>query len=570
MNQSFGAVATNGKIMESRGTILIVSDSSEIISDVDDGLTEAGFDLLVASDSKRAFDLFTHKHINHILVDLGAIDMLGDELVHSLRFYAGDHFISIIVLAESDEEAILADCIASGCDDFIIKPFNSTTLKARITSMEQVCELKQLYKSSVNEQVVAKQILSYALSERSIEFEEIKLLSRSKGIFSGDLFLTGRRADGGLHILLADFTGHGLSAAIGALPVADIFSAMTDKGFEVSDILENINNKLHTLLPISMFMACSILKINKDLKFVEIWNGGMPDVYIRDSKTGDIKHKLKSTHIPLGIDETMTSRFNIETIPLSQDDQLILYTDGLTDAMNAKGDMFGESRLEQCIENNKNNVSIFSSIVQEFNHYCGKIKPVDDVTLACIPCTQYLTEVNDSCLTDSVQIAGNRKEGWCWYMELSGSSLRNVNPVPIVINEAQKLSGQEISEAKLSSVLNALYENALEHGIQISNESSRSVAVNKHSKVKHDVVNTGYLRIGLKKVEHNGGSALLVSIEDSGQGFDHVDCMSQIANKTADNKEINEGISLVYELSESLHYHGKGNHVEAIISSGCS
>ncbi|VAW52124.1 Serine phosphatase RsbU, regulator of sigma subunit [hydrothermal vent metagenome] len=566
MSQSLGAVAINGRLVESRGTILVISDSSVIVSDVDDGLTEAGFDLLVASDSKRAFDFFTQNHVDYIFVDLGAIDMSGGALVRSLRIYAGDRFVPIIVFAESEEEAVLADCIASGCDDFIFKPFNSTALKARIASLEQMCELKKLYKSTVNEQIVAKQILSYALSERSIEFEEIKLLSRSKGVFSGDLFLTGRRADGGLHIILADFTGHGLSAAIGSLPVADIFSVMTEKGFEVADILENINNKLHTLLPISMFMACSVLKISKNLKFVEIWNGGMPDIYIRDTKTGSIKYKLKSNHIPLGINETTVSRFEMETVPLCQDDQLIIYTDGLTDAMNEEGDMFGESRLEKCIENNKDNISIFSSIVQEFNDYCGKVNPDDDVTLACIPCTPYLTEVDDPCHTDSVQIASNSKDDWCWYMELSGSSLRNVDPIPIVMNEAQKISGQKISEKKLSSVLNVLYENAIEHGIQLRDESEKKISANNVSEINHGVVDKGYLRIGLKKIEHKGENALLVSIEDSGEGFDHVDCMSKIANKAEDVKNINEGISLVYSLSESLNYHGKGNHVEAIIS----
>ena len=558
MNASLGAADVNERSIDSRGTILVISDSSETITGIDDGLSEENFDILLASDSKTAFAFFSHKHIDYILIDSESVDMQSDDLVRALRIYVGDHFVPIIVLSKSNQEEALADCIAAGCDDFLFKPFNSTALNARLSSLEQVRELKRLYKSTVNEQVVAKQILSFALSERSVEFEEIKLLSRAKGVFSGDLFLTGRRADGGLHILLADFTGHGLSAAIGALPVADIFSAMTEKGFDITDVLENINNKLHTLLPISMFMACSMLKISKDMKYVEIWNGGMPDIYIRDSVTGNIKHKLKSTHIPLGIDETTTSRFDLEAISLSHEDQLILYTDGLTDALNAKGDMFGEKRLEQCIENSKNNVSIFSSIVQEFNNYCGKINPNDDVTLACIPCAKDLTEVDDSCLSDTVQIASNRKDGWCWYMELSGSSLRNVNPVPIVMNEAKKISGQDISEEKLSSVLNVLYKNAIEHGIKdIATENSRD---------KSKEIGNSYLRIGLKKIKHKGEMALLVSIEDSGQGFDHVDYMNQVVNKDLRKHDSNEGISLVYELSESLHYHGKGNRVEAIIS----
>jgi serine phosphatase RsbU (regulator of sigma subunit) len=566
MNASLSVTAVNERCVESRGTILVVSNSSETITSFDDGCTESDFDVVVASDSKIAFNFVSQKRIDYIFIDSESVDMPGDDMVRALRIYTGEHFVPIIVLAESNQEEVLADCIAAGCDDFLFKPFNSTALNARISSLEQVCELKKLYKSSVNEQVVAKQILSFALSERSVEFEEIKLLSRAKGVFSGDLFLTGRCSDGGLHILLADFTGHGLSAAIGALPVADIFSVMTEKGFDITDILENINNKLHTLLPISMFMACSMLKISKNLKYVEVWNGGMPDIYIRDSVIGNIKHKLKSTHIPLGIDETTTSRFKLETVSLSHEDQVILYTDGLTDAMNADGDMFGEKRLEQCIENSKNNVSIFSSIVQEFNDYCGKINPDDDVTLACIPCTKHLTEVDDSCLSDTVQIASNSKDGWCWYMELTGSSLRNVNPVPIVINEAQKISGQGFSEKKLSNVVNVLYENSLKHGLKVTSVEERRDDYSKSDSDEIIKIENSYLRIGLKKVEHKGEAALMVSIEDSGQGFNHVDYMNQVMSKKSQELNSNEGISLVYELSESLRYHGKGNRVEAILS----
>jgi hypothetical protein len=58
----------------------------------------------------------------------------------------------------------------------------------------------------------------------------------------------------------------------------------------------------------------------------------------------------------------------------------------------------------------------------------------------------------------------------------------------------------------------------------------------------------------------------MVSIEDSGQGFNHVDYMNQVMSKKSQELNSNEGISLVYELSESLRYHGKGNRVEAILS----
>jgi serine phosphatase RsbU (regulator of sigma subunit) len=397
-----------------QGCILVVSNSSETIKSVNNSLFQDEFDVLVASEAKSALTLFEDKYIDYVMIEADCIDVEIDELVYTLRVRAGNVFIPIIILASAEDENLLSVCLTAGCDDFLFKPLTATALKARFSSLQQVCELKKLYKSSIAEQLVAKQILAYALSERNIQFEEIQLLSKSKAVFSGDLFLTAKRPGGGLHLLAADFTGHGLSAAIGALPVADIFSVMTGKGFELEDILENINTKLHTLLPVSMFMACCMLKIDSDLKHASVWNGGMPDIYLRDGQTGEIKNKIKAGHIPLGIDEATINNFKLETIDIRPKDQFIIYTDGLTEAENASGDMFGYKHLDKCLDNSRNKELVFANIVATFNEFCGDVKPSDDVTLACITCTDKMTEVNDSGLVNHVQISRNRDYDWCW------------------------------------------------------------------------------------------------------------------------------------------------------------
>ncbi len=560
MSQSLMVTAIDNTIGYSHGCVLIVSDSSETITRVDESLLEQGFSTLSTSGSKSALRLFSDKHIDYVLLEAEHIDIPIDDLIYTLRARTGDVFIPIIVIAPAENETLLSKCISAGCDDFLFKPFTKTAIKVRFSSIEQVCELKKLYKSSINEQLVAKQILAYALSERNVQFEEIQLLSKSKAVFSGDLFLTAKRPDGGLHVLLADFTGHGLSAAIGALPVADIFSVMTNKGFELEDVLEDINNKLHTLLPVSMFMACSMLKIDSDLKHASVWNGGMPEIYVRNSKTGGIEHRIKASHIPLGIDESTKNNFKLDIININPEDQFIIYTDGLTEAENINGEMFGYQHLDKCLKKNQKKEFIFGSIVAAFNEFCGDVNPDDDVTLACIPCADSLTEVNDIDFVNNMQVASNRDDGWSWYMELSGSSLDDVNPVPIVIKEVRKISGYSVCNDKLSNILTVLYENAIKHGLLCSIEKSTA-------KIVHDKKNNDkYLRIGLKKVEHHGEPALLVSMEDSGDGFNHKKYMDELVSDSGHEGENNNGIPLVYKLSESLFYHGRGNHVEAIIS----
>ena len=105
----------------------------------------------------------------------------------------------------------------------------------------------------------------------------------------------------------------------------------------------------------------------------------------------EIKNKIKASHIPLGIDEATINNFQLETIDISQEDQFIIYTDGLTEAKNANGEMFGYQSLDQCLESNRNKEFVFASIVAAFNKFCADIKPDDDVTLACIPCAEYMT-----------------------------------------------------------------------------------------------------------------------------------------------------------------------------------
>jgi len=118
---------------------------------------------------------------------------------------------------------------------------------------------------------------------------------------SGDMLLAARKPSGGLHVMLGDFTGHGLSAAIGTVPVADIFYGMTDKGFSIGDILATINDKLRVILPTDVFFAAVLLELDANHSKLTLWNGGIPDVAIR---RGDGRvETLPSDHLPLGVVE---------------------------------------------------------------------------------------------------------------------------------------------------------------------------------------------------------------------------------------------------------------------------
>lgn len=552
------------KTIKNRGCVLLVTASQQTIETIKHILSHEAFFTLVANNEEQAQSLIVSKQISYVLLDTDLVGASSKAFISTLRKHIGDRYIPIIALASSADEDDLYYCISVGCDDFLIKPLTSVSLIARISTLQQRHELQELYNSSVNEQLVARQILSGALDERTTRIEEIKLLSRSKAIFSGDLFITARNPDGGLNILLADFTGHGLPAAIGALPVADIFYVMTEKGFSLDRILENINSRLHTLLPTNMFMACIALNITSNLKQVKIWNGGMPDIYIRERKTGGIGHKIKSTHLPLGIDESILNRYKLITIDLTPDDELILYSDGLTEAQNADGAMFGYLNLDQCLEKNQANESIFTAIVDTFDTFCDGVIPMDDITLACIPCDSSLLHVNDIAPRKDMAMAGSGDHDWCWYMELSGPSLHMVNPIPIVLSAIKEITGRSTKTDKLSDLISMLYKNT----VQYIAESTPEDKDQKNNYTNSSITNYAYdisIRIGIKKIEHKGEAALLVRMENNANGIDHKDIMSILNQSENNGKSPTETAPLVCELNKSSSYQGRGNRLEAII-----
>src|SRR3546814_10428183 len=80
-----------------------------------------------------------------------------------------------------------------------------------------------------------------------------------------------------MFVLLGDFTGHGLPAAIAAMPLAETFYGMSAKGYSSTDILREMYAKLKQILPVEMFCCSTLLDIDPKQGSLRLWYGGLPD-----------------------------------------------------------------------------------------------------------------------------------------------------------------------------------------------------------------------------------------------------------------------------------------------------
>ena len=231
-----------------------------------------------------------------------------------------------------------------------------------------------------DEEEIARHVFENITASNNDALAELSSWCVPMGIFSGDLMLSSLLPSGGIRVLLCDFTGHGLPAALGAVPVSTIHKAMAEKGLPLDILMSELNSKLKALLPTGIFCCIAGVDIDAARTHAHIWNAGLPDIMIV-SKEGDIKQRVKSDHLPLGVVEYDHNEIHCSDIRLEIGDMIYAYSDGLTEAENETGEMFGQDRFEQLLSEETNEDGRLVDIRNEVSNYMGKAKATDDISL---------------------------------------------------------------------------------------------------------------------------------------------------------------------------------------------
>ena len=317
------------------GIALITSNDTSTILEFKPLLEEQGYKVKYVNSLAEAIGLITLERPDAIFLDAGLLAEAGNgEMTKEIQILTGHHFVPVIFLISDSNEESFKRCINAGGNDFLIKPFNKSMLEFKIHAMQRISALNQkiqgMYSMIHREQEIAESVFINAIQGTNISTPMIKSKIRPAGTFSGDMILSAYSPSRDLFILIGDFTGHGLSAAIGAMPVSEVFHAMTSKGFSTEDILIGINKKLRALLPVGMFFGVQLVAISPDLEHATIFNAGMPDLLVIDGEENTIKHRAKSGGLPLGIIDDIKPREFRELLPIEPNDKILMFSDGLT------------------------------------------------------------------------------------------------------------------------------------------------------------------------------------------------------------------------------------------------
>jgi len=555
-----------------RARVLVVDDEP-VNRALIKGLLRRDFEVLEAASGAEAVACASAEAVDVVVMDIHMPQMGGIEATPLIKAGAGDRFLPVILMTASNEEALLSEGLKRGADDFLLKPVSRTLLEAKVNALLRVADVFRVLRAQNQELTerralaerdyeIARSVFDRATRRSRFDLPDLIVDGLSLDTFNGDVVLTapiGRR----LRMLVGDFAGHGLGAAVGALPASEVFFAMTRQGFSLGDLVSELGAKLHDMFSRDLFLAACLVDVDLASGRLLVWNGGLPDVLVFH-RDGTLARRVPSGRPPLGIlPGPAVDRSPVE-VPFPPGAHLAIFSDGLPESRAADGTMFGMERVEEALGRGAVEQDWTAPLRTAHAGFCGPRGADDDVTFVGLTNTPALTAA-----LASEALAGQRGRGARTSLQLrfDPEALRRPDPLAPLLGwlAVPALFGARGADAQV--VLTELFANAIEHGLLELDSKIRETADGfaTYARLRDEglaALAAGLITVNIALGSRRGGPAIVITVTDTGRGFS----MAEEARTGGPPTKANRGLTLVRALSQELDIREGGTTVEAVLT----
>ena len=183
-----------------------------------------------------------------------------------------------------------------------------------------------------------------------------------------------------LGIVQADVSGHGASAAMIMTMLKGILHSITKNFLDLPTVLSQTNQVVHQTAPPETFITMIMLVYDSNDHTLSFSNAGHNPPLLYQKNTNSLRYlELRGCALNCLPDAS----YVLSKISLQPDDFMLIYTDGLTEAVNQNSEMFGYDRLKNTLSksNNLSAQGIIDQIKKELTVFCGQTPQADDIAL---------------------------------------------------------------------------------------------------------------------------------------------------------------------------------------------
>jgi sigma-B regulation protein RsbU (phosphoserine phosphatase) len=212
---------------------------------------------------------------------------------------------------------------------------------------------------------------------------ELAVFSRPAQIVGGDYFDFFQWGDGSYGLTIADVAGHGMSASMLMASVQTALRTLAPLTPSPAEMLRHLNRFFYHNVHLTTFVTLFLARFDPARRTLTYVNAGHnpPLLYHRQANGNDPIIWLQPTAAAIGLVEEFQVATKIVT--LAQGDILLLYTDGVTEAMNAGEEQFGSNRLAELVQKGAGSSAkaLIQSLRRELQEFIDGQPLVDDATI---------------------------------------------------------------------------------------------------------------------------------------------------------------------------------------------
>jgi serine phosphatase RsbU (regulator of sigma subunit) len=340
-------------VTNDKGNILVVDDELVNQTLLASSLRQSGYAVATAADGRQALEMLHAQPFDVVLLDILMPEMDGYQVLAHMKADETLRNLPVIVISALDDMKSTIRCIEMGATDYLPKPFNPVLLRARIDASlaaKRLRDREQAYLQALKRELelgrkIQADFLPAVLPQPP--GWDIAAFFQPALEVSGDLYDAFTLADQRLALVIADVCGKGVGAALFMALVRSLIRFFAEQvnpcAGDVFNVISLANNYIaqhhhgHGMMFASLFFGV-LDTASGALTYI---NAGHPSPIMLDPTGG----REISTRVNPALGLFPQFEFVRQETRFEPGNILLAYTDGVTEAFNAKRDYFSKERL---------------------------------------------------------------------------------------------------------------------------------------------------------------------------------------------------------------------------------
>ena len=372
----------------SESRVLIVDDAKTNIDILVEAL-RGEYKLSVALDGHAALRAVEKSPPDLVLLDIMMPGLDGYEVCRRLRASEPTREVPVIFLSSLEDVSNKAQGFEVGGNDYLTKPFEVLEIKARVRSLLKA----KAYADAVREAMardlrIAREIqmgilpadVAAATKGTGLDVHAIIEPAREVG---GDLYEVLRVSDRRVVVALGDVSGKGIPAALFMAVTVSVLRTLARQIAEPDEILRRLNDELAEQNPRGMFVTLQCLVFDLEHERVSCATAGHHQLVVVSPGRAP-RLSCPASGMPVGL--MPRNQIERETFPLVRGETFVLFSDGVSEAMNRDEDFYGDERLLATLAtaSDATPAETVTRVLDDVRAFAAGAKQSDDITLLAV------------------------------------------------------------------------------------------------------------------------------------------------------------------------------------------